>query len=400
MNPPFDADEALAAADIIAAEGVKRASAARENPRPPAPPEPMRVICPADLEYEKVPEREWIVQDWLPVGCTTANYGDGGVGKTLLAQQLMTACATGTPWCGYAALPCRSFALFCEDDEGELHRRQDRICDHLGISLGSLTDMRWVSGVGQDNTLATFTSDGRMHATERFDAIKHEAKDLGARLVVLDTAADLFAGNENDRGQVRRFIGLLNHLAMEIGGCVLLNAHPSRAGLSSGDIDGGSTAWSNSVRSRWSLARPKTETDAEDQDTAERVLTRRKANYASVGEAIKLRWINGAFASVTAAGGIAGVVRRAAAEAVFLDLLDRCVAQGLNLSHSKNGGNFAPKVMAKRPDAQGYTAAELDRAMARLFADNRLRIEDYGRRGDLHQRVARDRRNEPEGAAA
>jgi RecA-family ATPase len=387
-------EQIAVAAEPHATASEERAGA-RNDPKAPTPPELLRFVCPADLQFVPIPEREWIVQDWLPIGCTTANYGDGGVGKTLLTQQLMTACATETPWCGYAVLPCRSLGLFCEDDESELHRRQDRICDHLGISLGSLVDMRWISGIGRDNTLASFTSDGRMQVTPLFDALAMQAKDFGARLVVLDTAADLFAGNENDRGQVRRFIGLLNRLALEIKGAVVLNAHPSRSGLSSGDLDGGSTAWSNSVRSRWSLARPKADAGAEEHDTVERVLSRRKANYASIGDTIKLRWVNGALATVTAAGGITGAVRRAEAEAVFLDLLGRCTAQGVSLSHIKNASNFAPRLMARRPDAQGYTAAELDRAMTRLFADRRIRAEDYGRKGDARQRIAADQQGAP-----
>ena len=350
----------------------------------------LRIVNPVDLEFQPVPNREWIVQDWLPVGCVTANYGDGGVGKTLLSQQLMTACATATPWCAYAVLPCRSLGLFCEDDEAELHRRQDRICDHIGINMGRLGDMRWTSGLGEDNTLATFLADGRMTTTPKFNAIATAAKDFGARLVVFDTAADLFAGNENDRGQVRRFIGLLNRLALDINGAVLLNAHPSRSGLSTGNMDGGSTGWSNSVRSRWSLARPNAEGDADAPDTAERVLTRRKANYASIGDTVRLRWINGAFAPITAEGGIMGTIRRAAAEAVFLDLLDATERQSVWVSNSDRAGNYAPKAFAKRPDAQGYTPKELATAMARLFVDRRIKMVAYGRTGDARQRIARD----------
>jgi RecA-family ATPase len=32
------------------------------------------------------------------------------------------------------------------------------------------------------------------------------------QIVIVDTAADIFAGNENDRAQVRQFIGLLRGL--------------------------------------------------------------------------------------------------------------------------------------------------------------------------------------------
>ena len=44
------------------------------------------------------PDREWVIKDWLPKGYVTALYGDGGVGKSLLVQQLATCVATGKPF--------------------------------------------------------------------------------------------------------------------------------------------------------------------------------------------------------------------------------------------------------------------------------------------------------------
>ena len=330
-----------------------------------APPAPwLRIVNPADLCHVNVPEREWIVQDWLPVGCVTANYGDGGVGKTLLAQQLMTSTSTKALWCGYAVMQCRSFGLFCEDDEAELHRRQDQICDHLGIHLSAVGDMRWISGVGEDNALATFGPDGRMHITERFEAVEKAIKAFGARLVVLDTAADLFAGNENDRHQVRRFIGQVNRLALEINGAVLLNAHPSRTGLKSGDLDGGSTAWSNSVRSRWSLARPDAEDGETQPDTADRILTRRKANYASSGDRVRIRWIRGAFATVTRDGGITGTVNRATAEAVFLEKNE---AEERRIRRGREEGTHARMKRMQEEIEQLQRDRERKQALQRLY---------------------------------
>lgn len=349
----------------------------------------LRIVNPVNLELVPIQEREWIVTDWLPARVTTANYGDGGTGKTLLAQQLQTACATGAPWCGLGVMRCRSLGVYCEDEEEELHRRQWRMCAALGLRLADLDDMRWLSGAGADNALVTFTPDGRMQVTERFEAIAKAATDFEARLVVLDTAADLFGGNENDRHQVRQFIGLLTRLAMQIDGAVLLNAHPSRTGLNSGTLDGGSTAWSNSVRSRWSLARPQVERDDAPADTSERLLTRRKANYASIGDSIRLRWVAGVLAPITAETGIFGSIKRQAVEHVFLELLNRCEAAGVRVSDSKNAMSFAPRLFARRPDAEGYRAKEFEQAMVRLFAAGRIAMAEYGRKGDARQRIVR-----------
>lgn len=351
----------------------------------PDPPPSFRIVNPADLQFIVPPEREWIVPDWLPVGHATALYGDGGVGKSLLAQQLQTACATGTPWCGLAVAQCPSLGLYCEDDEAELHRRQDKIVAAADVHYPALAPMRWISGIGLDCTLASFGPDGRMHAMPFYDAIEAAALDHAARLIILDTAADLFGGNENDRHQVRLFIGLLNRLAQTIGGAVLLNAHPSRTGLASGNLDGGSTAWSNTVRSRWSLARP----DDEDAgpDTPERVLTRRKANYAATGAALRLRWTQGALVPLDAPDRTPGLINRAAVAAHFLALLARCAAAGIRVSDSRNAGNYAPRIFARRPDADGWKLPDFARAMADLFAAGAIRNEAYGRPGDARQRI-------------
>jgi RecA-family ATPase len=352
---------------------------------------PLRTVNPTALFGLHVPERRWIVQDWLPIGAVTANYADGGIGKTQLAQQLMTSCATSTPWLGLRVEPCRSFGLFCEDDEDELHRRQDAINAHFGMNFGDLEAMRWASGTGEDNVLIRFERDGEAFMTERFEELIKQTKEHRAKLLIIDTAADTFGGNENDRGQVRQYISnALARAAMEIEGAVLVNAHPSRTGLSSGNLDGGSTGWNNSVRSRWSLARPVDEEGREILASPERILTRRKANYAAVGDTIKIEWRNGVLVNKEPPGGFLNAVNKTlGAEMAFLDLLAKCDALNMNVSHGKTSPNFAPKVFSKRTDSGGYTMREFDGAMSRLFSASQIKLVDYGRKGDIRQKIAR-----------
>jgi RecA-family ATPase len=386
MSPPFDTPE-----ERIRAAGGRTERPGGPTQRPQASeaievPLELRIVNPVQLATLPVPVRGWIVEDWLPIGCVTSLYGDGGVGKTLVAHQLMTSTALGRPWCGFDVLKCRSIALFCEDDEAELHRRQAAMCTVYGASMTDLEAMRWVSGVGEDNTLMTFDRSGLGYTTPLYDAVKKAALSHGANFVVLDTAADLFAGNENDRHQVRRFIGQLNRLAIEIDGAVLLNAHPSRSGLKSGDFDGGSTAWSNSVRSRWSLARPTADGDAE-ADTNVRILTRRKAHYAPIGNEIQLLWSNGVLMRPGANGGF-GAAGRAAVDTVFINLLQHRREQGVYVSHNSRAANYAPKVFGKCAERQGYGIKDFEAAMGRLFDADTIIAEPYGRAGDARQRIA------------
>ena len=357
------------------------------GPEPPPEPEteagqaddseaaPLEIIDPSGLDGVPVPERHWIVDDWLGYGYTTALYGNGGIGKTLLAQELLTATATGRPWLGRRVERCRSLALFCEDDLDELHRRQERINRALGCEFSDLCDMRWISGAGADNAFCGFDQRGSMSIFPRFYEIERAAMAHGARLLVLDNAADLFAGNENDRGQVRRFINLLTGLALRCEAAVLLLAHPSRAGLASGSIDGGSTAWHNSVRSRWALAPEAGEDGCPSEGL---VLSRPKANYApGTDSVIRLRWAAGVLAAADAPASGGGHVARAAREQVFMTILARCEQSGVLLSESRNASNFAPRIMGKRPDREGYGKKDFEIAMHALFAASRLAVIDY-----------------------
>jgi hypothetical protein len=156
-------------------------------------------------------------------------------------------------------------------------------------------------------------------------------------------------------------------------------------------MDGGSTAWSNTVRSRWSLARP-TQDGGGRADPDERILTRRKANYASIGDEIQLRWVNGVLvrpAIVHGLGGSSEAAWRPKATEVFLTLLDRCTEANIPLSHAKTAGNSAPGVFARRSDCHGYKKRDFEQAMSDLFERGAIRLEQYGRPGDERRKIVR-----------
>ncbi|WP_339045289.1 AAA family ATPase [Candidatus Mesenet endosymbiont of Agriotes lineatus] len=242
------------------------------------------------------PERKWIIKDWLPVGSVTALYGDGGVGKSLLAQQLMTAAAIGKPWLGIDIEQIKTYGVFCEYDEEELWRRQCTINAFYQLDMQSpafLDNICLSSRVGENNLLMVFDNKGIGQLTPYFQELLADIELFQPKLVILDTAADLFGGNENDRSHVRQFIqNCCGHIAKTIKGAVLLCAHPSDSGIIRKTGTGGSTAWNNSVRSRWYLSKP----DRADASDIDRVLCRKKSNYsASEQNQISFYWQNGAF---------------------------------------------------------------------------------------------------------
>lgn len=333
----------------------------------------LEVISPADYFGQTIPPRRWIVQDWIPYGVVTGLYGDGGLGKSLLAQQLQSACACGGEWIGQVAERVKSIGFYCEDDADELLRRQDSINAAFNLKSADLANIQFVSRVHQDNILMTFGKNGKGELTPLHKQILEQAKDFGARLAILDTAADFFAGNENDRGQVRQFIAVgLGSIAEAIDGAVLLCAHPSRAGISSGTGDGGSTGWSNSFRSRLYLSMP--EGDGVPSDD-ERVLARKKANYAARNDQVPLIWSKGIF-RVNKPNGSSSF--RQPTSEVFLSLLCALAKQDRHVSEKARAGNYAPKQFAQHPDRQGYKQRDFELAMERLFADGRIKVAEDG----------------------
>jgi RecA-family ATPase len=326
-----------------------------------------------------VPERQWVVRDRIPAATVTLLSGDGGIGKTILALQLAVGVALDRDWIGAMPQTGAVIGIFCEDDEAELHRRLAPIVSHHGASFADLSKMHMLSLAGEDALMATLARSGLMVPTKLFERLREAACDIKPALIVLDTSADVYGGNENDRAQVRQFVGLLRGLAMASGAGVLLTSHPSLTGINSGTGLSGSTAWNASVRSRLYFTRATTDRD-EESDPDARVLEVMKANYGPVGESVVLRWSAGLFLTVA---GMGGTLNKLAGEQytdeTFLNLLAQFASQGRNLNHSPTAPNYAPAMLAKEPGAKGIRKAAFADAMRRLFAASRIHVSHYGR---------------------
>lgn len=317
----------------------------------------------------EVAERDWVWPSWIPVGQTTGLYAAGGTGKTLLVQQMATAMAAGRPFLGQEIAQGRALCIFCEDDDQELHRRQQRLNGLVGVSWGDLADLHVLSRIGQDNLLMTFKND-RGALTPFWHQLAELVGDLGPKLLIVDTAADTFAGNEMHRGQVRQFIqGALTHLAVQFDCAVMLCAHPSMAGIASGKGSGGSTAWENTMRSRLYMT--------EDEITGLRTLSRVKSNYAPKNEAVEFYWHEGGFIPAVEADFELTIDQIAQRD--FLAILDRLTEQQNYPSASPNSQSYAPKMFTKyasniRGKYQTIGQAAYEKAMHQLLEDGHIEI--------------------------
>jgi len=348
---PGEASEAIAAAAIATLDWV---ALAKVKPAPKA----------------------FVIPLLAPAGEVTLFTGAGSAGKSLLAQQLATALAAGVPTLRLDMGQAPAIYLTCEDDEGQLHWRQAHICEALGVPMASLAGKLHIASLrgALDNAFGTAGLDGEFILTASYHRIAALIRRTGAKLVALDNVAHLFPGNENDRGEVTRFVNALNRLAGDSGAAIILLGHPNKAG----DNYSGSTAWLNAVRSQFTIEH--------DLQTDMRTVTVGKANYARKGEQLRFAWIDWAFVledelPPDTARQLAETGKAHAGNDAFLRCLVLCTEQRRNVSH-KPGSNYAPKIFAGMPAAKGMKKPEFEAAMERLLGLKAIECDAELWRGD------------------
>lgn len=335
------------------------------------------------------PSREWVIEPWLPRKTVTLLVGAGGVGKSLLAQQLCTSIAGNIDWMGKVRRGA-AIGLFCEDDHDELWRRQADICESMGTDMASLDRWLKIEGrAGRFNTLTYFGDHGVIEDSPMLASLREQLADYeleGLQLLVLDNVAQMFNGGdggENDRAKVTAFCNHLTGLAIDHNMAVLLLAHPAKAADSEFS---GSTAWENAVRSRLWLRRES------DDPNSRVILTRRKANYASRGGDVPLVWADGAFRRTDGKRSMTEILAELSREQhvqdAILHALQWMEERKLTASHKKQAGNYLPREMKKRGLADGYSTAELTEAMDKLIGNKRIEV-DAELWGDTHRNKVR-----------
>lgn len=305
--------------------------------------------------------KSFIIPKFAPAGEVTLFTGAGSAGKSLLAQQLATGIAAGVATLGLNLIKAPAIYITCEDDAKELHWRQSHICRALDVPMCELDGMLYLASLrGElDNSLGLGGHDGEFRLSPAYERLAKLIQRVGASFVALDNVAHLFTGNENDRGEVTRFVNALNRLAGETGAAIVLLGHPNK----SGDSYSGSTAWLNAVRSQFVIEH--------DLQTDIRTLKVCKANYARKGDVLRFGWAEWAFALESELAPdknreLAETIRANGENEAFLRCLTACNANKRNVSHQP-GSNYAPKIFVGMPESKGHKKEAFAAAMERLL---------------------------------
>ncbi len=233
---------------------------------------------------------------WLPVGYATLLAGHGGSGKSAIALYLMVCIAAGLAFFGNLMQRQRVLFLSCEDRASVTHWRLSRICAHLGIDMACLRGwLEILDLVGHECVLWDRDPRTGTTTTMAHGVLKDFMRVHDTEVLLVDGVTDTFAGNENARSEVKRYINSLVALIPPERGAVLLIGHVAKlnaASVQTSEGYSGSTGWHNACRARWYL-HPEVQ-DGEDGERQERTgnltLELQKANMGRADKSMTFVW--------------------------------------------------------------------------------------------------------------
>ena len=355
----------------------------------PKPPAPAVLKTPAEWPNEEAPPVDWLAYQRIPRGDVTTLHGDGGAGKTDIALRLLANVAREAPdWLGHEIAHGPVVLVSAEEPEREIWRRLWLHGQRDGYAPADLTGLRlWFPERDAPDTALAVPdrASGIMRPTPLFDSLGVAVNEVQPVLIVVDNVAATFAGNQNDRVNVRTYVNLWRAVArIDSKPAVLLIDHPSLSGLTNNTGRGGNMDWRNAVRSALYLRLPDERAEA---DRGIRVLETMKSNYGPPGNPLRLQWSDGGLERENTPTSFHRLAKDQECESIFLRLLDERNAQGRHVG-SKTSGMYAPKVFADAPSNGGYTKQAFAQAMQRLFAAGAIReIWDARRRHDYIDRA-------------
>ena len=368
-------------------------------PQEPSP-EPFDFISAAAFDGQKAPQRRWLVHDRIPMRNVTLLSGDGAVGKTSIALQLAVQVASHAhDWIANVIDEPGPVMFFTAEEElTEVHFRLEQIVDHYSeLQWTDLKHLHVKSMAEGDCVLAVPHRTHILAKTKQYERMELSIKQIAPKLVIMESAADLFAGNEIDRSQVRKFVSLLRELAIRYDCAIMLLSHPSVSGMASGSGMSGSTQWNNAVRSRMYFKTVKADKDnGADDDVPDEVgsdyreLQYLKNNRAKQGDKIRLKYNSGLFLPEVQPAPAEKAAQERTADEIFMMLLRRYATDGTGRTVGvKSGTTYAPAVFAREREARNarITKAMLLQAMDRLIEAKKIKSIEYGPPSKLRNKL-------------
>lgn len=222
----------------------------------------MRIYSTAEMMA--LPPPKWLVDQIIPAGGLVGLYGPPGVMKSFVAADLALSVAAGGLWQGHPV--SAGFPLYvCAEGSAGMGKRIKGWLMYRGLKP-SQAPAAWLT-----ESVPVYTdSDGMARVIERI-----EEAEIVPDLIIIDTLARCFDGDENQQADMGRFVAGVDRLRKEFDATVIV-VHHTRL---DGDRERGNTAFRGAADTMLSLSNKK----------GKLILACNKQKDAEEFEAIELR---------------------------------------------------------------------------------------------------------------
>jgi hypothetical protein len=190
-------------------------------------PGPLRLYSTAELL--RLPPPEWLIHGIMPAGGLIGLYGQPGIGKSFLALDFGMSVASGEPWQERAVKKGPVLYIAAEGGTGMSKRANAWLIDH--DVKNTAAQVMWL--------LESIPIYGDSNEVDRVMEKIVDEVQVHPRLVVIDTLARCFDGNENEQEDMGRFVAGADRFRQEFEAAVIV-VHHTRL---DGDRERGNTAF-------------------------------------------------------------------------------------------------------------------------------------------------------------
>lgn len=182
----------------------------------------------------------WLVENTIPNGALVGLYGRPSSGKSFIAIDMSLSVATGLPWQGHGVHHGLVIYISAEGGSGIGKRVLAWLMEHQVDAREP--DIAWLTESMSINL-----------ESEDVERLLHRIATLDREpvLVVIDTLARCFDGNENEQEDMGRFIKGVDELRFKLG-CTVMIVHHTRL---DGERERGNTAFRGAADTMIAVAR-------------------------------------------------------------------------------------------------------------------------------------------------
>ncbi len=171
-------------------------------------------------ELLNMPSPEWLIEGILPQGAVAALYGAPATFKSFVGLDIALSVARGSEWHGRAVEPGLVLYIAAEGGPG-IAKRVRAWLQHYQMKP-SQVEMAWMI-----EAVSVFRGSDDLERLKRRLDQEMESTPI---LVVVDTLARCFAGDENQQEDMGAFVSGLDHIRHEYGASVMAIRHTNLSG--------------------------------------------------------------------------------------------------------------------------------------------------------------------------